>query len=135
MELFGPPDVGRGFAPHALEGVGVEATERLGVEWEAAPQLHGAGAALFEGGVVEEGVGLAVEDLMREHRRLGRIHEVDAHRAPLHASQEGHEAVDVHGLVQAVQERLADEDVIGDHDGTARRRSPGTRPGPGRRRP
>ena len=54
----------------------------FGLERQAAAQLHGAGAALLERGVVEERVGLAVEDLVREHRRLGRLDEVDPHRRP-----------------------------------------------------
>ena len=58
---------------------------------------------------------------MRQHRRLGRVDEVHAHRAALHAAQEGDEPVHVHGLVQAVEEGLAYQHVIGDDHRTARR--------------
>ena len=121
MQLLGAAQVRGGFGPDAVEGGGVEPAERLGVQGQAASQLHGPRPALLERSVVEEGEGLAVEDLVRQHGRLGRLHEVHAHRSGLHAPEQGHEPVDVHGLVQAVEERLAHQDVVGDHHRATRR--------------
>ena len=38
---------------------------------KGAAELHGAGAALFERSIVEEGVGIGVENLVRELRGTG----------------------------------------------------------------
>ncbi len=82
VQLLGPADVGRGLGADPARGRRrVEPAERLGVEGEAPAQLDGPGPALLQRGVVEEGVGLAVQDLVGQHRRLGRVDEVDADRA------------------------------------------------------
>ena len=60
-------------------------------------------AALLERRVVEERVGPAVQDLVRERRRLGRVAGDAARTSPASMpSSSAHEPVDVHRLVQAV---------------------------------
>ena len=78
----GAADVGRRFGPHPCR----RRRDRAGPgprPGAGRPRriCDGPGPALLEGGVVEEGVGLAVQDLVGEDRRLGRLHEVDPDRA------------------------------------------------------
>ena len=54
---------------------------------------------------------------MGEGRGLGRVLRVEADLAGLDALEDVHEAVDVHRLVHAVVDGLADERVVGDLDG------------------
>ena len=69
MEVVGVAQVGAGFFYDLGDGGGIELAgffeDRGG---EGAAELHGAGAALFEWSVVEEGVGIGVEYLVRELR-------------------------------------------------------------------
>ena len=67
--------IGRpGFGRDLRDGGGVERAGAVGVIGrQGAAHLHGAGAALFERRVVEIGVRIGVEDLVRERRRLGRV--------------------------------------------------------------
>ena len=79
-----------------------------------AAQRHGAGAALLERRVVEEGVRVGVQDLVRHRRRRRRLDgdRADARRASM-PLEHGAQAVGVHRLVQAVVERLVDQRVVG----------------------
>jgi hypothetical protein len=73
---------------------------------QAAAQRHGARAALLERCVVEERVRLAVQDLVRERRRLARVAQVQRELAALDRARDLDRAVDVERLVQAVVHRL-----------------------------
>ena len=87
---------------------------------QAAAQRDGAGAALLERRVVEEGVGVRVQDLVREHARARASRASRARISPARIAREhGAQAVDVHRLVQAVAHRLAHERVVGHLDGAA----------------
>ena len=65
----------------------VERAEVALVLRQRAAQRHGARAALLQRRVVEVGVRLAVQDLVRERRRLGRVARVQADLAALDALQ------------------------------------------------
>ena len=98
------------------------------------------GAALLQRRVVEEGVGLGVQDLMGQRRRLRQVPGDAANVARLDPPQERLEARRVHGLVQAVLECLLDQRMIGDLAGRpgcspGRRRHRGRRPPAGPRPP
>ena len=99
----------------------VEPAEVPGLKRKAPAQLDRTGAALFERGIVQERVRLAVQDLVGEHRRLGRVDEMCSIGPDSNPCHHLDEPVDVHGLVQAVIERLAHEHVVGDDDGPGRR--------------
>ena len=116
VELFGTPEDRHGLVTDPLDGVRIESAERLLVDGKAPPHLHRPGPALLEGGVVEEGERLPVQDLVGEHGGFRRLHEVDPDGSLFDAGHRLHQRVDVHGLVQAVVERLAHQDVVGDDD-------------------
>lgn len=67
MELFRVPDVRRRLAPDPDHCVRIEASELGLFERQPPPELHGAGPALLQRGVVQEGEGLAVQDLVSQH--------------------------------------------------------------------
>ena len=116
MQLVGVAQLGRRLVPDPGDGVGVEGGQVPGVDRQAAAQRHRPAAPLLEGGVVEEGVGPAVEDLVGQRRRLGGVPAGDGDGAALEASTSADQALDVHGLVQAVVHRLADQHMVGDRD-------------------
>ena len=116
MELFGTPQDGHGLGPDPLDGVGVQAAQGVVVDGKAPAHLHGPRPPLLQGGVVEEGEGLPVQDLVGEHGWFRRLHEVDPDGPLFDAGQRLHQRVDVHGFVQAVVEGLAHQHVVGnDH--------------------
>ena len=117
MEFFGVARIWAGFVDDALDGVRVQGTEVAGVLGERAAKGDGAGAALFERGVVEVGVGLRVQHLVGEGRGLGSVLGVQADLAGFDPVEDILEAVDVHRLVHAVIDGLADDGVVGDLDG------------------
>ena len=74
VQLIGVANHGPGFGGHLRDGLGVERSQASGVLGpERPPQLHRAGAALLERRVVEEGVGIRVQDLVAERRGLARV--------------------------------------------------------------
>ena len=70
--------VGQRLVAHALDRVRIERAELARFDRQAAPQRDRARAALLERRVVEERVRAAVQDLVRERRRLGGVAEVHA---------------------------------------------------------
>ena len=119
-QLVGVAELGGGLGADPLDGLGVEGAEVALVDGKAPPQLHGSGAALLEGRVVEERVGAGGQDLVGQRRGLGRVDARDLDAARLESGDDLGEALDVHGLVEAVVHRLADERVIGDLDRSGR---------------
>ncbi len=97
-----------------VDGIRVERTDGGEVDRQAAAELHGVGPAVLELLVVEEGVGPGGDDLVGEHRRLGRVDAVDPHLSRLDPLEEGVEAIDVERLVERVADGLAHEHVVGD---------------------
>ena len=107
--------LGPSLAAHARDRLGVEPAEVGGVlRVEPAPGHHRLGAALLERRIVEIGVGPRRQDLERERRRLGQVARDDPDRAGLRCRAAAARAVDVHRLVQAVGDRLADQRMVGD---------------------
>ena len=83
---------------------------------QGAAELHGAGAALFERGIVEEGVGIGVENFVRELRGHRGIDGNGLDAAVADGFEDAAEAVDVHGLVHDVFHDFFDQGVVGDLD-------------------
>ena len=98
------------------DGVGAEGAEVAGVVGEGAAERYGAGAALLEGGVVEEGVGHRVEQLVGEHGGLGRVFAEDLDLAVFDAAEHVQHALGVERLREAVAERFEHEGVVGGLD-------------------
>ncbi len=116
MELVGIPGVRCRLAADAVDGVGVEPPQVPGALRQPSSQRHRPGAPLLEGRVVEEGVGLAVQDLVGERRGLGGLPEVGPHVACAQRRQERSQAVHVRGLGETVPDRLLHDRVVGDLD-------------------
>src|SRR5580704_16105297 len=73
-------------------------------------------ARLFQRCVVEEGIRVCVQNLVRKLRRDGSIDRNTANRSIANACQQLPQAVDVHGLGEDVLHYLLNEWVIGDPD-------------------
>ena len=117
VEVVGVAQVGAGLFDDLGDGGGVELAgffEDGG--GEGAAELHGAGAALFERGIVEEGVGIGVEDLVREGRGQRSIDGDGLDAAVADGLEDAAEAVDVHGFVHDVFHDFFDQGVVGDFD-------------------
>jgi len=117
VEVVGIAEVGAGFFDDLRDGRGVELAclfEYGG--GEGAAELDGAGTALFEWGIVEEGVGVRVEDLVRELGGHGGIDGDGLDAAVADAFEDVAQAVDVHGLIHYVLHYFFDERVIGNLD-------------------
>ena len=115
VQLVGVRGLGPGFGAHASDRLGIEPAEVGRVLGrQPAPAHHGLGAALLERRVVEIGVRPGREHLERERRGLGQVARDDLDRARLERGQQPLQALDVHRVVQAVGDRLADQRVVGD---------------------
>ena len=81
---------------------------------EAARHRHRPRPPLLQGGAVEVGVRLPGEDAVGQRRGLGRFDEMHADPARLEGLEQGPESVGVECLGEAIGDRLAHEDMIGD---------------------
>ena len=117
VEFMLVAEVGPDFAADLVDGGLVEAAGAVGdAVGQCAAKADGAGAALFEAGVVEERVRIGVDEFVGELRRHRRVDSEAADRARRDAAQDLVEAVEVHGLLQDVLHHLVDQRVIGDLD-------------------
>ena len=104
-----------GFFAYTGDGVGIQGAQVVGALRVAPASVeHGLGAALFQGGVVEEGIGFSAEDFCGHGRGRGQVAADQPHVAAFHAPQQRQPGVAVHGLVQAVVEGLLHQRVVGD---------------------
>ena len=69
------------------------------------------------GRIIEEGIGVGVEDLVGHRRGQRGIDRQGANPPLLDGQQQRPQSVDVHGLVQAIGDRFVDQWVIGGIDG------------------
>ena len=119
MQLVGIARHDRRLLAHERHRRGVEPRQIARGDRQAAAQTHRARAALLERRVVEEGIRLAVQDLVRERRRLARVAQMQLDLAALDSKRDRERAVGVERLVQAVVHRLAHDRVVGQLDRTA----------------
>ena len=116
VELVGIADQGPGIAGGAVYGLWVEASQVAAGLRQRAAQGDRPGAALFQRGVVQEGVGHGVEDLVAEHRWLGRVTGQHLDVAPLYRRYDVPETLEVHRLCEAVPQGLEDQRMLRDLD-------------------
>src|SRR5581483_12062559 len=79
-------------------------------------ELNSPSAPLLQRSIVEERVGVRVQDLVTERRRLGVVDGHSSYGAGADSVQDFDQAVEIHGLMQAVVDRLSNQRVIGDAD-------------------
>ena len=75
---------------------------------------HRAGASLLERRIVQEGIGLGVQDLLGERRGLGQITGDDPRLAARDLPEQAFQPLDIHGLAEAVAQGLLDQGVVRD---------------------
>ena len=114
MELVGIPRVRPRLVPHAGNRRRVERTRLLDVgPLSAAARLHCTHPTLLERGVVHESVGPGVQDVVGENGRFGRVACGQPELSAMDPLQDGAQAIEVHGLLQAIADRLVHERMVG----------------------
>ncbi len=115
IHLIGILDQRRGFVSYAPDRCRIERAEigrGLGIEPAAAE--HRLRAAFLQRRVVEEGVRPRVQSFLGQGRRLRQVARMHAYLASLQSEQQPLQAVDVHGFVQAIADRLIHQGMVGD---------------------
>ena len=115
VQLVGVRDVRPGFGPDARDRLGIEPAEVGRVlRCEPAPAHHRLGPPLLERRIIEIGVRPCGQHLGGEWRGLGKITGDDADGARLEPAEKAFQGFDVHRIVQAIGDRLADQRVVRD---------------------
>ena len=81
-----------------------------------APHFDGARAAFLEWRVVQIGVRIRVQNLVRELRRNGRVHGETLDSSFGDRANHFFEAINIHRLGESILHRLANQRMVGDHD-------------------
>ena len=114
VQLVGVARLGPHFVAHAGDGVKVQLAEiRRRIRIQPAPRHHGLRAPLFQRCIIQIGVGPRGEDFQRQRRRFRKVAGDHLYGAALDVGQQSFKPVHVHGLVQAVGDRLSNERMIG----------------------
>ena len=114
VQLVGGLGPGLRLLDHRRHRLGVERAQALDdLGRQPAPHRDRARAPLLEGGVVEEGVGVGVQDLVREGGGLGHVARDPPDAPACQLAQEAAQALGVGGLDQAVADGLLDQGVVG----------------------
>ena len=77
---------------------------------------HRARPALFQGRIVEEGIGVGIQQLMSEAGGRGGIDRETANRAAAHFPEHADQPIQVHRFAQHVFHHFANQRMIGDLD-------------------
>jgi hypothetical protein len=116
VDLFRVRRLRPGLLAHARDRVGIEGAQGVGgAHVQHPPRHHRLRAPLLQGRVVEERVGLAGEDPAREGGGLDGVHRPPLDAAVVERAQDLQESLRVHGLGQAVLDRLAHDRVLHRH--------------------
>ena len=113
VEFVFVAEVGPDLFADGGDGGGVDFAGFVG---EIAAEGGGAGAALFEAGFVEVGVGVGVEEFVGEDGRGWGIDGEAADGAFFYAAEKFDEAFEVHCFLKDVLHDFVDEGVVGDLD-------------------
>ena len=117
VKLVGVANIRPSLLAHFGDGRGIEPADfREHGFGQHAAHLDGAGAAFFERRVVQIGVGIRVQDLVRKLRRHGRI---DGEASDLSCGdivQDDFQALDIHRFGERVLHRFAHQRMIGNLD-------------------
>ena len=116
MQLVGVTRIRGSLATHPGDGIRIQRGQIARIDGKPAPQRERPAATLLQGSVVEEGVRPAVDDLVRQHRRLGGVAADHRNASLLEMLHQLAQRVDIHHLVQAVVHRLPDQRMIGNLD-------------------
>ena len=114
VQLFGVAWVGPHLVHYSFDGGRVEQSGLIGVEVDGPARLHGMRSPFFERSIVHVRVRRRVQHFVGERGRLGRVARDELKLARMDGGQHLRQALDIHGLFEAVTQRLVDERVIGD---------------------
>ena len=115
MQLVGIRGVGPRFAAHPRYRLGIEPTDVSGGLWRQPTAGHyRLSAAFFERGVIEICVGPGRQHFESKRRGLGQIARDDTDFACFEPGEDLRQAVDVHGIDEAIRYGLADQRMVGD---------------------
>ena len=113
VQLFGVARQRPGFGADLGDGLGIELGQVPRGERQPPPRGHRPGAALLQRSVIQEGVRIGVEQLMRERARLAGVAGDELDLPLLLTLQHVQPAGQVGPLVFAIPHRLPDQRVIG----------------------
>ena len=102
VRLFRIAGVRPGFLGDPGDGVGVQLAQVACAFGQRPPQAHRSRAPFLDGRVVEVGVGLAADDLVRHRRGLDGVSRVQPDLASLDLLQDAHQLGQGHRLREAV---------------------------------
>ena len=113
MQLLGVAGLGPGFLAHPRDGGRVQPAEIAGFgRIQPTAAGDGAGAPLFQGGIVEKAVNLGIDDLRRQGRGLDQIPANHLDGSGFDAANDLGQPIQVHGFGQAVVESLVNQGMI-----------------------
>jgi len=113
VEFVFVAEIGPDLFANGGDGGGVDFAGFVG---ESAAERGGAGAAFFEAGFVEVGVGVGVEEFVSEDGRGWGVYSQTANCAGLNAAEQFNEAIEVHCFLEDVLHDFVDERVVGNLD-------------------
>ncbi len=112
MQLVRVAHVGPGLRADGRDRRCIERADPVRELGIGAAESHGARPPLLERRVVQERIGVGVQDLVRHHRRRRGLDRDGADLTALDLAEDRAQAVGVHRLVETVGERLVDERVL-----------------------
>ena len=117
VQFIGVADVGPSLGFDLRDGRGIEASDFFEHRFrEHAPHLDRARAAFFKRCVIEIGVRIGVQNLMRELRRHRSVDGEAANAAVFDGAQDVAQAIDIEGFGEHILHHLVHQRVIGNLD-------------------
>ena len=117
VQFIGIPRIRPGFFGNPVDDGWIENARPAGyVGTQRLPQLHGARAAFFERRVIQKGVRIRVQNLVRKLRSPRRIDGDGADAAIFNAFEDTPQAVEIHGFVETVVDGLLHQRMVGNGD-------------------
>jgi hypothetical protein len=119
MQLVGVANRGPRFGGDLRNSLRIERANALcHVRIECPPQLHSSGATLLERGVVEIRIGIRIQNLVGERRRLGCVDCDRANRPAIDSGDQRFKTIQIHRFVKTVGDCLGNQRMIGNADFT-----------------
>ena len=101
------------FLANAIDRRWIECPQPIALLINASPCLHGVAPPLLERRIVQERVGRGAKDLVGKRRWLRRVPSDEGQLAAMDAAEHLVESGEVHGLFEAVANRLRHERMVG----------------------
>ena len=117
MQLVGVADIRLSLLAHLVDRRLIQRAQASRQIRVGTAQRHRAGPPLFQRGIVQEGEGVGVQDLVGHWRGAGSFHGNSAQLASLKTPGDLQQPVEIHRLVQAVGDGLVDQRMVGRGDG------------------